>query len=182
MIENIFLALGNWWTFLGLLSLASLFFGYWIPKSKVKIFLNAPPDLPRKILDEYFWTWTPEVAITFFEKIGPEGRLAYLRYYWQMDFWFPVLTASLANTSLLLIALGPSSNFAWVSVLAMLGLVFDLAENVNHFIISKTYPALPSYSLKIGPVFTFVKWIFAVAPIPAAIVIFILRGLNHYSI
>ena len=178
MFENIFIFLGNWWAFATLLSLASLFFGYLIPKFKTKVFIHAAPGLPHKILDEYFWTWTPDIALKLLEGIGAEGRLAYRKYYLHLDFWFPVLTASLANTSLLLIALGPQSKFAWVSLFAMLGFVFDLAENINHFRMSKAYPSVSSFSLKFGPLFTFTKWIFAIVPMFAAVIIFAVRAFD----
>ena len=180
MLERFFVILGSGWSFLILLSLASWFFAYWIPKSKVKIFIHAPATMPRKILDEFFWTWTPEDARRFFQEIGPGGRIAYRKYYWQLDFWFPVLTASLANTSLLLIAIGPHAELAWISLFAMLGLVFDLAENLNHFKMSHSYPSLSPFSLRFGPLFTFIKWVFAVAPSPVAILFFLLRAFGVF--
>jgi hypothetical protein len=66
--------LDHWGTFGVLLAMSALVFGYVVPKSKVPVFAEAAPEVPRKVLDEYFWTWTPDVARRFLSGIGPNGR------------------------------------------------------------------------------------------------------------
>ena len=103
MIIGCLAVIGSWPVFGILLVLASLLFGYLVPKTKAPIFANAATTLPRKVLDEYFPSWTPQIAEDFFGAIGPEGRAAYRRFYLIMDFWFPGAIASLTTASLLLI-------------------------------------------------------------------------------
>jgi len=167
--------LDHWGTFGVLLAMSALMFGYVVPKSKVPVFAEAAPEVPRKVLDEYFWTWTPDGARRFLSGIGPNGRRAYRRFYWSTDFWFPSLIASFANLSLLLLAFSPSSGLAWLSVLAFAGWLFDMLENVNHFRMAGRYPILPPFSMRFGPLFTLMKWVFALAPLVVALLGFALR-------
>ena len=166
---------GNWWTFGALFGASAGMFGYVLPRAKAPVFTDASPEIPRKVLDEYFWTWTPDIARRFFVGIGPQGRRAYRRFYWTIDFWFPSLIASLANLSLLLLAFPRASGLAWLGVLAFAGWLFDLLENVNHYTMAGTYPYLTPVSLRIGPWFTLTKWVFALAPLAVALVGFALR-------
>lgn len=167
--------LGRWSTFGVLLAMSAVMFGYAVPKAKRPVFADAAPDLPRKVLDEYFWTWTPEVAHRFFIGIGPNGRRAYRIFYWSTDFWFPSLIASFANLSLLLLAFSPASGLAWLGALAFAGWLFDVLENINHFRMASTYPALSPLSLRLGPIFTRMKWALALAPLAGALTGFALR-------
>jgi hypothetical protein len=86
MIIGCLAEIGSWPVFGTLLVLASLLFGYLVPKTKAPIFANAATTLPRKVLDEYFPSWTPQIAEEFFATIGPKGRAAYRRFYLIMDF------------------------------------------------------------------------------------------------
>lgn len=167
--------LDNWWAFCALLVASMLIFGILLPKAKAPVFAEASPELPRKVLDEYFWTWTPEIARQFFLFIGPNGRRAYRRFYWSIDFWFPSLVASLANLSLLLLAFPRSSDLTWLIFLAFAGWLFDVLENVNHFRMAGTYPVLSPVSLRVGPLFTLTKWVFALTPLIVALLGFALR-------
>lgn len=161
--------LDHWWTLCVLLAVSTLIFAYVLPKAKAPVFAEASPKIPRKVLDEYFWTWTPQIARQFFSSIGPNGRRAYRRFYWSVDFWLPSLISSLANASLLLLAFPRSSGLAWLSVLAVPGWLFDVMENVNHYRMAGTYPVLSPLSLRFGPQFTRLKWVFAVAPLGVAL-------------
>jgi len=67
--------IGSWPVFGILLVLASLLSGIWFQR-QAPIFANAVTTLPRKVLDEYFPSWTPQIAEEFFATIGPEGRAA----------------------------------------------------------------------------------------------------------
>jgi hypothetical protein len=161
--------LGTWPAFVILILLSSVIFGFLVPRAKAPIFHGAAATLPRKVLDEYFPTWTPQIAETFLEAIGPEGRAAYRRFYLTMDFWFPGAVASLAIASLLLIAFPPSSGWAWLGVLAAPSWVFDLAENVTHFMMAGGYPKRSSAAMSLGPLFTGAKWVCALVPLPIAL-------------
>jgi len=170
MIIGFFAVIGSWPVLGILLVLASLLFGYLVPKAKAPIFANAVTTLPRKVLDEYFPTWTLQIAEEFFATIGPEGRAAYRRFYLIIDFWFPGAIASLATVSLLLIAFPPASGWVWLCVIAAPAWLFDVAENVTHFQMAGSYPNLSSSAVKFGPLWTRAKWVFAIVPLPIALI------------
>lgn|GEM_PF-3414940 len=174
MILGCLTTIGTWPVFGILLLLSSLLFGYLVPKAKAPIIANAATKLPRKVLDEYFPSWTPQIAEGFFSAIGPEGRAAYRRFYLIMDFWFPGAIASLTTASLMLIAFPPTSGWVWLCVIAVPAWLFDVAENVTHFQMAGSYPSLSSIALKFGPLWTRAKWAFAIVPLPIALV-----GLIH---
>jgi hypothetical protein len=167
--------LGTWPAFGILFLLSAVFFGVLVPRAKAPIFANAAAALPHKVLDEYIPSWTPRIAASFLAGIGPEGRAAYRRFYWIMDFWFPGAVAALANASLLLIAFPPGAGGAPLCVMALLSWLFDAAENVTHFRMAGRYPDLPPLALRLGPVFTGAKWLFAILPLPIALIGLILR-------
>jgi hypothetical protein len=169
VIKTIATYIGTWQAFGILVLLCGLLFGYLVPKAKAPIFANIAVKLPHKILDEYFPSWTPQIADNLFAGIGPDGRAAYRRFYWIMDFWFPGAAASLAIASLMLIAFPPASGWAWLCLIAAPSWLFDLAENITHFRMAGSYPRLSFVALKFGPLFTRAKWVSAVMPLPIAL-------------
>jgi hypothetical protein len=52
----------------------------------------------------------------------------------------------------------------------LLSWLFDVAENITHFQIAGSYPSLSPVALKLGPLFTCAKWVFAIMPLPIALV------------
>jgi len=168
MIVDLVAAIGTWPAFGVLLLLCFLFFGYLVPKAKAPIFANVATELPHKVLDEYFPSWTPEIAEQLLAQIGPGGRAAYRRVYVTMDFWFPGTIAALTTASLMLIAFPPSSACSWLCVLAAPSWLFDVAENVTNFQMAGAYPQLSSVAVRFGPSFTRAKWVFAIIPLPIA--------------
>jgi hypothetical protein len=170
--------IGTWPAFGVLILLCLVFFGYLVPKAKAPIFASVETKLPRKVLDEYFPSWTPQIADRFLAAIGADGRAAYRRFYLTMDFWFPGAIASLAIASLMLIAFPPTSGWAWLCLIAAPSWLFDVAENITHFQMARSYPNLSSFAVRFGPFFTHAKWIFAILPIPIALLGLALRGLH----
>jgi hypothetical protein len=160
--------LATWPAFVVLLLLCVLFFGFLVPKAKQPVFAKAETTLPRKVLDEYFPGWTPAIADRFLAAIGPDGRAAYRRFYLTLDFWFPGTTASLATASLMLLAFPPTSAWAWLCVLAAPSWLLDIAENITHFRMARSYPHLSKAALTFGPLYTRAKWAFAILPLPLA--------------
>jgi hypothetical protein len=180
IITDCVTTIGTWPAFGILILVCCLFFGYLVPKAKAPIFASVVSNMPHKVLDEYFPSWTPQIADRFFAAIGPDGRAAYRRFYLTMDFWFPGAIASLAIASLLLIAFPPTSGWAWLCVIAVPSWLFDVAENITHFQMAGSYPNLSSVAVTFGPLFTRAKWVFAIIPLPIAVVglaFQILRGL-----
>jgi hypothetical protein len=178
MIMAIAANIGTWPVFGASFFLCCFFFGYLVPKAKAPIFINVTAKLPHKVLDEYFPSWTPQIAEKFFASIGPDGRGAYRRFYRTLDFWFPGATASLATASLMLIAFPPASGWAWLCFIVALSWLFDVAENITHYRMAGSYPSLSSVALKFGPLCTRAKWVFAIVPLPLALVGFVSQFLS----
>ena len=87
-----------------------------------------------------------------------------------MDLWLPGPTISLAYAGLLSLAFPPGGALGWLNLLAVPALLFDVAENVNHLVMARRYPAVPPVSLRLGPSFTLLKWAFAfVLPVLAVV-------------
>ena len=170
IIRDAAAVLGSWPAFGALILLSLLVFGYLVPRAKAPIFAGMTAKLPRKVLDEYVPTWTPQIAQAFLAAVGPDGRAAYRRFYWTMDFWFPGAAASMALASLLLIAFTPASGWGWLALLAAPSWLFDAMENITHFRMAGSYPVLSSTALRFGPLFTGAKWLFAILPLPLAAV------------
>jgi hypothetical protein len=82
--------------------------GIWFQRPRHQSSRTLRQSCRTKVLDEYFPSWTPQIAEGFFSAIGPEGRAAYRRFYLIMDFWFPGAIASLTTASLMLIAFPPN--------------------------------------------------------------------------
>jgi hypothetical protein len=173
-------AVGTWPAFGILMLFCLLFFGYLVPKAKEPIFADVATKLPHKVLDEYFPSWTPQTADRFLAAIGPDGRAAYRRFYLTMDFWFPGSMASLAIASLMLIAFPLNSGWGWLCVVAAPSWLFDVAENITHFQMAGSYPNLSSVAVKFGPVFTRLKWVFAIVPLPIAFLGIVFRFLHGW--
>jgi hypothetical protein len=130
LTELFYTVLGNWWAFSILFVMSGILFGYAVPRAQKSIFAHVTTDLPPKVLDVHFMTWKPEQARRFLEDIGPQGRIAYQKFYLYLDFWFPTLTTSLMYCSFLGLAFPQGSRFAWLAPLGLLGWFFDIAENV----------------------------------------------------
>jgi hypothetical protein len=63
--------------------------------------------------------------------------------------------------SFLALAFPPTSTLSWIPILGFAGWPFDLAENINHYRMSNSYPDLKSPALVVGPMFTLMKWTLA---------------------
>jgi hypothetical protein len=77
--------------------------------------------------------------------------------------------------SFLALAFPEGSRFAWLAPLGMLGWVFDTAENITHFMMARSYPHLSSFALKVGPQFTYWKWVLSIVTPLFAVAGFIAR-------
>ena len=91
-----------------------------------------------------------------------DNLYSYRTFYRRTDFWFPGLVISLFYVSFLALAFPPSSPLSWIPILGFAGWPCDLAENINHYRMSSSYPQLTSPALVVGPLFTLMKWVLAV--------------------
>jgi len=162
-------ALGHWWLFAGFLAAATGLYGYAVPRAKAPVFTGNTSATP-KLLDEYLPTWPAARAPVLLDEIGPTGRQALQQFYLQMDLWFPGPTICLAYAALLSLSFPPGTTLSWLNLLAVPALAFDVAENLNHLVMTRRYPDLTAFSLRLGPIFTLGKWALAIA-LPAIAVI-----------
>jgi hypothetical protein len=88
------------------------------------------------------------------------------------------IAVALATALLMLIAFPPASGWARLSFIAVLSWLFDMAENITHFQMAGRYPNLSSFAVRFGPSFTGAKWVFALLPLPIALVGLVLRLLH----
>ncbi len=163
-------AFAKWWVCLSLLVFSCICFGYLVPKAQKPIFENCNDVRVTKVLDERIMTWSADDAKQFYSAIGSEGRGAYRRFFLELDFWFPSLSASLFYISLLSYAFPLGTKYSKLNLLPFAGWLMDVFENINHYTMAGTYPNLSSFSITLGPVFTFAKWFFVtLIPIVALI-------------
>ncbi len=170
----------KWWICLLFLVISGICFGYLVPKAQKPIFANCSDNNVTKVLDERIMTWTADDAKQFYEVIGSEGRKAYKLFFIKLDFWFPAFSASLFYISLLSYAFPIGSKYSKLNLLPILGWLMDVFENINHYIMAGSYPNLSSFSLTIGPLFTFAKWLFVISIPIIALIGFTLRILTKY--
>lgn len=159
-------SLGNWWAFAVVMATTSVVFGHMVPQAKAAIFARAAPSVPRKLLDEYVWTWTPATAERLFRGIGAEGRFACRQFHTTISFWLPVPLTALANASLLLLAFPEAE---WVSLLSLVSLAIAAVENLTQMSLAETYPSMSPRALRLGPSVTRGKWLAALAILAVAV-------------
>lgn len=165
--------LGRWWICLALFVVSLVLFTWIVPAGVAEVTGNR--QLAPKILDEYIMTWTPADAQHFYAAIGPKGRADYQHYYWKLDFWFPVLSLTLAYVSLLSLAFPARSRWVWLNLTPAALWLSDGAENINHFTMARTYPYLSAFSLSAGPWFTYIKWVLIFAIPLLAVIGFVVQ-------
>lgn len=157
--------LGNWWVFAVVTAMTSVVFGHMVPQAKAPIFVRAAPTVPRKLLDEYVWTWTPAVAERLFSGIGAEGRFACRQFHSTISFWLPPPLTALTNASLLLLAFPATGS---ICALSLVLLVLGVAENLAQVALAGSYPAMSPRALRLGPAVTRLKWLAALAIVALA--------------
>jgi hypothetical protein len=59
--------------------LSGILFGYAVPRAQKAIFAHVTTDLPPKVLDVHFMTWTPPIYWSLLALVFPQGsRFAWL--------------------------------------------------------------------------------------------------------
>lgn len=146
----------NWPVALITGTLATIMFTWIVPAGVARVTSNR--TLWPRILDEYYPTWSADVAPRLLQALGPSGRQAYRDFYLHLDFWFPMLSLSLCYAVLLSLAFPRGSRFDQLTLLALAMYLADVAENLNHFAMAGSYPFIWGPQLVFGPVLSLIKY------------------------
>lgn len=158
--------LAHWWLFLGLAAASTAIFGYFLPQQRDTV--TADGARGSKLLDEYLPTWTHEQGREFLTALGPAGRAAYQQFYVGFDFYFPVLTSSLALCAFIALMLRYTPEHRWLIMSPVVPYLFDVAENITHYTLAGNWPDDGGLLWTVAPVFTAAKWLSLVCIIAIA--------------
>lgn len=149
-------ALGRWPVVVVTGLVTTGIFLLWVPR-QVAIITDSG-NRGGRILDEYYLTWTQGDAERLMTSLGPAGRAAYRTFYLTFDFWLPVLSLTVFFVAALSLAFPVHSRWSLLNLLPLIMYGFDIAENVNHFIMATVWPTQPWLVWSAGPLWTFGKY------------------------
>jgi hypothetical protein len=153
--------LGRWSICILFGVIATIMFTVLVPNGVATITANR--TLAPRILDEYYLTWSADDARQLFAVLGATGRRAYQLFYLKLDFWFPLMSLSVFNASLLSLAFPQGTRWSRVNLLPIPMYLSDMGENLNHFMMAGSYPDLPAWQLAIGPFLSLTKYVLITA-------------------
>jgi len=125
--------------------------------------------------------YRPEALFEMAEAYGEDGRQAYVRARFSFDLAFPLVYGSfLAFTISWFLgqALAAGSRWRAANLAPVLGVLFDLLENISAALVIGQYPARLTAAAWLASVFTLLKWIFvygSFAVLLAAIFVWLIR-------
>jgi hypothetical protein len=107
--------------------------------------------------------YTPAELYGMAEAYGAEGRVAYVRARATFDVVWPLVYLAFLATAISWLsrrAFGSGSWWQRANLVPVLGVLFDLLENVSTSIVMLRYPTRTAVIDLLAPVFTAVKWVF----------------------
>jgi len=125
--------------------------------------------------------YQPETLFEMAEAYGQEGREAYIRARFTFDLAFPLVYGGFLVFTIswfLGKALDEGSRWRLFNLAPVLGVIFDLLENIAASLVIGLYPERLSAIAWLASIFTLVKWIFVYGSfvvLLAAIVIWLVR-------
>ncbi len=145
---------------LSLLTVELLFILVVFPHYENKI--NNIAETNVKILDVRF-SYNIEQAKNLFNEMGPRGREVYYVVVSKVDMVYPIvysLLLILLTALLLKHILINESKIIYISLLPLLGMIFDYLENLNTLRLLRNFPQLYSSEVNFGSLMTQIKWTF----------------------
>jgi len=97
------------------------------------------------------------------EVYGEEGRAAYVRARFTFDLVFPAVYGVfllVTNSWVLGRAFPETSRWRMLNLVPLIGVLFDLAENIFTSVVMAGYPVRREFAAMLAPVLTLIKWIF----------------------
>ncbi len=107
--------------------------------------------------------YSPEQLFTMAEVYGAEGRQAYVQARFSFDLVFPMVYGLfLVTTISWLVGNGVDLASRWrnLTLVPILGVIFDLLENTFTSLVMLGYPGRRLIAAQLASVFTLLKWIF----------------------
>ncbi len=126
-----------------------------IPGNMQDISQHAPSLKPPDLMFRY----SPEYVFTFLSEIGAEGRLAYQKMHFIIDFSFPLIYGLLFFVACNYFAPPQIKCYCW---LGFLPTIMDLGENFSHVFITHRYPTQFPHIALIAQFFTITKFLFII--------------------
>lgn len=149
----------NWKFILPFFLLFCFFTFYLFPSYQTKLTKIAGEELPP--LDTRF-SYSLQDVKYLFDKFGTEGRELYTIVAGRVDMIYPIIYGVLLILILAFLSrkvFGLYSKWILISLLPIIGMLFDFLENFNTLQLLNQYPELQQQSVSIGEQFTRVKHI-----------------------
>ena len=108
------------------------------------------------------FNYSPDYAYYFFSKLGPEGRLSYIKFLVFIDILFPLcygLISTIIYKFFLDRILKANSSFKLIVFLPIFGASIDIIENIMQLVMLRTYPLKFMTLARISSLFTSFKLI-----------------------
>lgn len=113
-----------------------------------------------KIPDMMLGGYTLADVMRIFRAIGPEGRMAFLRYQLPLDMLYPYFYGSFLALSMAWFFKKTGTGnkrIAWLSLLPLLAAFFDYLENIMDIIMLIRFPDLTAGMVSLAAIFTVIK-------------------------
>jgi len=107
--------------------------------------------------------YTPDRLFELAEQYGEEGRKAYVRARFTFDLIFPLVYGVFLVTTIgwiLKITTPPGSSWQRFALIPIIGVIFDLLENISTSLVMIGYPERRMVAAQLAPIFTLIKWVF----------------------
>ncbi len=150
----------NWKSILLLFIILGGFNFFAFPRYEAKI--NEVAEVDFKLLDVRL-NYTYEDVVEAFDKIGAEGRSIYAFIVVKIDMVYPIiygLFLILLFFALIQIVFSQNSKLIYLSLIPVIGVIFDYLENFNTLKLLNNYPNITFQQVKYGSHMTQLKWIF----------------------
>jgi len=136
-----------------------------------------------KIFDLMPMGYDPEYAMSLLEKLGVEGRNAYLYNQIPVDFIYPLLfgiTYCLLLAYLLNQLNSLKADYFYLSLLPIMGGLFDYLENFGIINMLVSYPHLSVAFIQLTSFFTVFKSLFSTISFTVLLVVLVIFGFKKF--
>lgn len=160
-LSNYFFQKSTKWFALSAITVFGLFVIFILPNQAAKMAAYShhvgSPDTS--------FIYSAEQLYQMAEEYGESGRVAYVRERFTFDLIFPIIYTGflIISTSWLLDrVLDPNSSWREINLLPIMGVLFDLLENISASLVMSVFPKQLAFIASLTPILTFLKWIFVV--------------------
>ncbi len=154
-MKIILLKIAQWKFIIPLFLLSALFNFYLFPKHEVQYNNESLKSLDIRT------SYTKEDVMELFNKLDDEGRKTYEYSISVIDMIYPLVYGMLLIlllSKLIKNLFREESNYIYLSLLPILIMIFDYAENTNTLMMLSKYPEISNTSVALGSLFSGLKW------------------------